>query len=103
MCGFKVGDEVQMFRDRPAPEGVKASPHQGTPVGWVGRVTAIYRPFWAPPEVYGILLDNWALPSGHYHDAGCYRRVERRDLTAWLAAENTIEGPKRPARTPEPA
>lgn len=98
MCGLKVGDEVVAVLDLGDAEGL-ASP----PVGWIGVVTWVApHPFF--PEVWGISLDNWPLPGNNRHSAARFRKVQRRDLTEWLATENTIEEPRRaPAKKRERA
>ena len=89
MCDLKPGDEVVRYRMGPAgPHPLSITPDPE--IGHVGIVTAVGETvcggFW-------IELDNWpadplcGLPAEHF------RKVQRRDLTAWLATKNTIDDP----------
>lgn len=87
-CDFKVGDEVVCVDASSFPDEVLEGP-----VYVVSEITA---PGWAGDV--GIRLEGvasvWDWPGQGYW-VGCFRKVQRRDLTAWLATENTIEGPLR--------
>jgi hypothetical protein len=100
MCSFKPGDDVIAVLDLGEANGL-ASP----PVGWVGIVTWVCpHPFL--PDVWGIDLDNWPLEKGHHHDAGRFRKVERRtdrlSIEAFLTIKPGFEEPRRaPAKKRE--
>ena len=85
---LKVGDEVVCIGSIPLPQGCK---FPAPPVGHVGFIVEIGE----AEEGFYIELDNWPEEPGFGLDASLYRKVQRRDLTAWLATENTIEGPVR--------
>lgn len=43
----------------------------------------------------GVKLKEVPSPKGLCFCSSCFRKVQRRDLAAWLATETTIEGPTR--------
>lgn len=88
MCDFAPGDEVVLYRYLD-DGGHPLMP----PIGHVGVITIIGRSRDGGPEI-GLQLDNWK--RGKFAmNVLCFRKVQRRDLTIWLATENTIEEPKR--------
>lgn len=90
MCDFKVGDEIEGFRE----SGVPWTPEQGLPpppVGHIGVATLLVM----GPEGLVLELDNWPTEERWGLDPTEFRKVQRRDLQAWLASSNTIEGPVR--------
>lgn len=86
MCDFKPGDEVVC---------VDASPSVGEHSLIEGATYVIgdTSDRWAEPSVWVGCLNEWG--GRHWHYASRFRKVQRRDLTAWLATENTVEGPVR--------
>jgi len=105
-CDFKPGDEVVcvdavrwdrrapkwMFWTNRAPRGYGPKVGQVITVAWVGPVFDLV-------TGVGVEFPDW--PNVQW-DASHFRKVQRRDLTAWLATEKTIEEPKRaPAKKRE--
>lgn len=83
-CDFKPGDEVILYRYLEDGGHPKMPP-----IGHVGFITIIGKAADGGPEI-GLQLHNW----GHGKfamNARCFRKVQRRDLSAWLetAATNT--------------
>ncbi|MGQ3040566.1 MAG: hypothetical protein ACT6TH_15380 [Brevundimonas sp.] len=100
MCDFKPGDEVEKFK-----EGARhaVSWPGRPPIGTIAIVEAIYR---VPgTDLYGLDLVGWPnSPARYGFAAENWRKVHRRDLTAWLSAKATFEEPKRtPAKRRERA
>lgn len=92
MCDFKPGDEVVRFQDLGLP--ALADDDIGVPpVGHVGRISDVG--FSTSEEEAWIDLDNWPRHPKYGLRADEFRKVQRRDLSAWLATSNTIEGPVR--------
>ena len=92
---FKVGDEVVCIKSRYGR------------VGMVFTVAAILKEGSSPPDACGVLTGGDAVQLNELpwvndshkgtwgYPVECFRKVQKRDLTAWLATENTIEGPVR--------
>ena len=93
-CDFKPGDEVEKFRKT----GPLVDHPLCAPVGARGTVVAVL------DGGVGVQVEGWPHGDCRGHIAANWRKVQRRDLTAWLATENTIEEPKRaPAKKRERA
>lgn len=108
MCDFKPGDEVQV---------VRVGEQSGLFIS-VGQIHVIRDvtvqtdqdgnlASWADGETVGVRLVGIVAhkPGSVHRDAlfhpALFRKVQRRDLNAWLATTNTIEEPKRtPAKAP---
>lgn len=86
MCDFKIGDEITPIDDDPWLDdiGVTSGPKFGAVCVVSEVLFACGRPWVALREF-----------PGHYFGASAFRKVQRRDLNAWLATENTVEGPVR--------
>lgn len=105
MCEFRPGDEVVWVDS------------DGDPLAliydlWMG----VFNPDAHPLEIEGVLKVTAVVQHPHlpmiwglgFEGSGSdlyphfsYRKVQRRDLTAWLSTTNTIEEPKRkPAKAP---
>lgn len=94
MCDLKPGDEVILYRYMEDGGHPKMPP-----IGHVGIITVIGKAADGGPEI-GLQLHNW-MRGKFAMNARCFRKVQRRDLTAWLATTNTIEEPKRaPTKAP---
>jgi len=90
MCDFKPGDEVVYIGD----EGVPKIPEHGrcANVSRGDTFTVVGVSPWRDTDLIALILHEHP---GKWFDARCFRKVQRRDLTAWLATENTIEDPIR--------
>lgn len=90
MCDFKPGDEVVCVDDA----GLNSD---GPRLGGVYVAGPIQR-----SRRGGLFVRVCGYPDGGLgYYARRFRKVQRRDLTAWLATANTIEEPKRtPAKAP---
>lgn len=108
MCDFKPGDEVVCVDD--ATLHGSDAPPKGIAKGGVYTVAAVGPSPTNNPIVRGRLVvflvgtQNTGTVTGL--DIGYapsrFRKVQRRDLTEWLATENTIEEPRRsPAKKRE--
>lgn len=91
MCGFQVGDEVVC---------VDASKHPFYPRSGLveGAIYTVRRVLCGGRAVHLFELLSGPERNGLLHRgfrAERFRKVQRRDLNAWLATENTIEDPKR--------
>lgn len=95
MIDFKPGDEVVCVQD----ESERWSISSGLTVGAKYTVTQVFEDkvgYDASRREVGVKLLEVAPPcpfSGF--KAAWFRKIQRRNLTAWLATENTIEEPKR--------
>lgn len=90
MTDFKPGDEVVCVVDQSA--WLNAEPGSSSipgPVAWQRLVVEIVQ--FVDDEAY-LGFPQWPIDSFR---ASFFRKVQRRDLSAWLATENTIEGPVR--------
>lgn len=106
MCSFKPGDEVVCIKSR---FGVSSGRH---------FTVAAVLPAGVEPQGFYVRCQPSAIDliqteemgwhqgmrNGRWFwgwDASCFRKVQRRDLTEWLATENTIDEPTRvPAMEP---
>ena len=90
MCDFKPGDEV-MCVDAGAGWCERPTPLKKGATYEVKRI--------GPPDADGDRgVEVWGVSASRrwpYWRSSRFRKVQRRDLTAWLATENTIEGPVR--------
>ena len=80
MCDFKPGDEVVRYRDSGLP------PHEDDttgvpPVGHIGHVLLVIE----GPDGWVIDLDNWPACPFTGLLAEEFRKVQKRDLQAWLS------------------
>lgn len=83
---FKVGDEVVKFRSN----GFPANPLDTTgcpPIGHVGIVSEVGSDW--------IEIHNWPVCPHTGLDPDEFRKVQRRNLTEWLAQKTKFEEPKR--------
>ena len=93
MCDFKPGDEVVCVDDTGYPPIYR--PDECPVLGKHYRVVSMsyhddglcWRGAGVSVSLAEIELPHWA--------AERFRKVQRRDLSAWLATENTIEEPRR--------
>ena len=106
MCDFKLGDELVCIEAGRLNIIPWLAPADATlVVGQVYTVLAVtIDEELAQPRVHLLEARNGE-PWNGYPDEGFgawrFRKVQRRGLTAWLAAENAIEGPVRnPAKEP---
>lgn len=95
MCGFKPGEEVVCVAVSPLYL-IAALP--SPVVGSVYVVSKVVLCEWGRTggEVFG--LDFVELPQGkseYLYLPSDFRKVVRRNMAVWLAAENTVEGPVR--------
>lgn len=101
MWDFKPGDEVKY---EGVPDDYMPWRKRADPALWPFDYDAVY-------VVADVVLVNGEVgliiqgfksnhPTGAWHHMG-WRKVQRRDLTEWLATENTIDEPTRaPAMEP---
>jgi hypothetical protein len=97
MCDFKVGDEVVCVDDSTPSHGV----YYWNPV----VVGTVYRVAWVglrPDFVGDTVIGLAGHPNRHWlsgYDYGYFphrfRKVQRRDLSAWLETSTDVEEPKR--------
>lgn len=104
MCDFKPGDEVVCINDGwlgRAPRWMfwtRTRPVDGPVKGhhYIVRRVAVGTCEISSRKAVGVELEG---PWNHAWRPSNFRKVQRRDLSAWLSTENTIEGPVRaPAR-----
>lgn len=89
-CDFKIGDEVERFR-----MGVMRHPladDDGAPIGHVGRITGIGE---LVGDRFWIEIDTWPVDPLFGMPAEHFRKVQRRDISAWLETPTDFEEPKR--------
>lgn len=87
-CEFKPGDEVVCV-SHDADDGCGMIPFP--PIGHIGSITSIgegHGGFW-------MTLHNWPTHPAVALEAENFRKVQKRDLTAWLGQTTTFEEPKR--------
>lgn len=110
-CDFKPGDEVVVVRVGPVTKLFIAVGEHHV----IREVSPLYDQYGQPytstqGETVGVKLEGiFAHRPGSVHRDGHFsprqfRKVQRRDLTEWLATKSTIEEPKRtPAKRRERA
>ena len=96
MCDLKPGDEVVCSVAPDSAEGLSLWRRlfYRAPVQ-VGRVYVVSDLKAARGLILIRLKGVPNVSPKHWFNAACFRKVQRRDLTAWLATKNTIEDPKR--------
>ncbi len=98
MCGFRVGDEVVYV----GSDGIPRLPEHER-FGRLKRgdiVTVSVVAPWRETDLIAIILKEYP---GIWFDARCFRKVQRRDISAWLetAAKDTEHLDRRaPAKEP---
>lgn len=94
-CDFKVGDEVVCVRDDYGWAELDLTPPVIGQAYVVAKVWGVLH-VRGEPSLRDVGIDLVGLEhSRAAYPAAAFRKVQRRDLSVWLATENTIEGPLR--------
>lgn len=92
MCDFAPGDEVQCINGDWSGSTEGGEPPMSCPSeGGVYTITELE----IGPVSSALFIGLDAFDADYLWNAAHFRKVQRRDLSVWLATENTIEEPKR--------